>query len=212
MSALGQRFVEGRADPLPVRQIAQGYGRMLDRHRHFIGETQAAEPEHPVVQPHAEHHRFVGCGQRDAALEVARRSLESAQPHVLGEAGQARRGLIDARRCAMNEGAGAVAMEQHPLGDQFGDGLAQGGARNLQQFAQRPLAGQQLRLGESPRFDLAPQRLDDSAIEFAAARRRCRDRHERSPGAGSAPPTSRTAPSTASCFGLLSRASTSEGT
>ena len=75
----------------------------------------------------------------------------------------------------MNEGAGAVAVQQHAFVDEIGDRLAQRRARHVEQLAQHALGRQQLRLRETSGLDLAPKRVDDGAIELLA--RHGLDRH-----------------------------------
>ncbi len=55
-----------------------------------------------------------------------------------------------------------MAMDEHALLDQRGDGAPQRGARDGQHLRQLPLARQQVRLGETTRGDLALQRRPDA--------------------------------------------------
>ena len=89
-------------------------------------------------------------------------AVEPAQPHVLGEAGQPRERLLDMRGIAPHEGPRAVAVDEHALVDEAGDGAPERGARDVEHLGQFALARQNVGLREAPGGDLALQRGADA--------------------------------------------------
>ena len=163
-----ERGIERVAARLGAAEKAERHRGALDRHRHAVGEPQPCEAEDGFGQGDVEHHQFFGRRQEGSALDHPGRGGQAAQPHVLGETRQSRQRLLDMRRIAPHECAGAMAVDEHALVDQRGDGAPERGARDVEHLGELALARQEVGLREAPGGDLALQRGADAGEQRRA--------------------------------------------
>lgn len=105
----------------------------------------------------------------ETALQPFRTRVESAPGHVLGEGGQARERLLDARNRADDEGAGTVAAHEEPVTHEIVDGFADGDAADIGVIREIPLRRQRISVIELARQDRLLERLPELQIERTGA-------------------------------------------
>ena len=128
---------------------------------------QPRHARHQLLGRQAEHHDLVRRRRVEAAVEPQRAGRHAAPRHVLGEGGEPRQRLLDARHARRHEGAGAVPLHQHAAAHQVLHGLADGDARHVGLLRDVALGGQRVARPDQPVL----HRLLDALLEPQVERR-----------------------------------------